>query len=69
MAVHDNGRGVTEEEISDTRSFGLIGMRERVHSFQGNFSITGTLNKGTTVKVSIPLEKTEKLNDKDIHWR
>lgn len=69
LMVCDNGKGIAEKEITDARSFGLIGMRERVHSFRGELIITGTSNKGTTVKVSIPLDKTDKLHDKDIYRR
>jgi len=69
LTVRDDGKGITEKQISDARSFGLIGMRERVHSFRGDLTITGTSNEGTSVKVSIPLDKMERLDDKDIHWR
>lgn len=69
LTVRDDGQGITEKQISDARSFGLIGIRERVHSFRGDLIITGTSNKGTSVKVSIPLDKMERLDDKDIHWR
>jgi signal transduction histidine kinase len=67
LKVSDNGKGITKEKISDPTSFGLIGMRERVHSFGGYLSITGTPKKGTTVKVRIPLDKREKLDDKGIY--
>ena len=32
-------------------------MRERAHSLGGNFKIAGVPHRGTTVKVSIPLEE------------
>jgi PAS domain S-box-containing protein len=59
LNVHDNGEGITEEQISDPRSFGLIGMRERVNLLGGYLSISGTPNKGTTIIVRIPLNKEE----------
>ena len=59
LKVRDNGIGITEEQISNPRSFGLIGMRERVHSFGGNLSISGTPNEGTTIMVGIPINKEE----------
>lgn len=67
IKVSDNGEGITKKKISDPTSFGLIGMRERVHPFGGYLSITGTPKKGTTVTVRIPLDKREKLDDKGIH--
>ena len=63
LTVIDNGRGITENQISDERSLGLIGMRERVHSYGGDLKICGALNKGTTIMVSIPLDKPEKIYD------
>jgi len=57
LRVHDNGKGITEKQVSDARSFGLIGMRERVYYLGGDLIISGTLNKGTTVKASIPISK------------
>ena len=69
LTVHDNGRGVTEKEISDPGSFGLIGMRERVHSLGGYLTIRGVLNEGTTIKVYIPTgierRKQRKNDDKN----
>lgn len=68
LVVQDNGRGITEEQISDGKSFGLIGIRERVHYLNGDLSIKGARNEGTTVKVSIQIEKRkEDVNDKDTH--
>ncbi len=54
LKVSDNGRGIKEQEISDTKSLGLLGMRERALAFGGGVEIIGLEGKGTTVKVSIP---------------
>ncbi len=56
LSVSDNGIGIEEKELSKTMSFGLIGIRERVHYWQGDTDINGIPGKGTTLKVSIPLE-------------
>jgi len=56
LQVKDNGKGITEEELADPRSYGLMGMRERVQSWHGSIMISGMENKGTTVTVSIPLD-------------
>jgi signal transduction histidine kinase len=55
LEVRDNGRGVTDTELSDPKSLGLVGMRERALLLGGETTITGTLGKGTTVRVRIPL--------------
>jgi signal transduction histidine kinase len=57
LRVADNGTGITEKQIRDPKSFGLIGMRERVHPWGGLISITGIPGEGTTIEVRIPLEK------------
>jgi signal transduction histidine kinase len=57
MEINDDGRGVTEKAISDSRAFGLIGMRERAYHWGGKVQIRGTGDKGTSVKVSIPLDR------------
>lgn len=57
LRVRDNGKGITQEQISDPKSFGIIGMRERTHIFGGNIEIKGVQNKGTTLTISIPLPK------------
>lgn len=55
LRIHDNGRGITEEEIINTKSFGLLGMRERTFLLGGEFTIKGELGGGTTVTVTIPV--------------
>jgi PAS domain S-box-containing protein len=54
LEVRDNGRGITESEISNPRSLGLLGMRERALLLGGNVEISGTPGKGTAVTVQIP---------------
>jgi len=58
MVVEDNGRGITNEEISDPRSFGLVGIRERVLLLGGEVEIKGIPNKGTILELNIPIRKT-----------
>jgi two-component system, NarL family, sensor histidine kinase UhpB len=55
MDVKDNGRGIGPEEISDTRSLGLLGMKERAALMGGEFRIgLARGGQGTKVTVSIP---------------
>ena len=53
LEVRDNGKGITDEQICSSRSFGLIGIRERVHPWEGEVNINGVPGKGTTVAVCI----------------
>jgi PAS domain S-box-containing protein len=54
LEVSDNGRGITAEQAAHPQSFGIMGMRERVNLLQGNVTIVGIPQKGTTVTVCIP---------------
>ena len=55
LKVQDNGRGITETELSRPESFGLMGIRERAIIFGGDSDIKGEPGKGTTIKVRIPV--------------
>lgn len=53
LAVADNGKGCDINKL--TNGFGILGMKERVHSLGGNLSIQSTLNKGVQVNAVIPI--------------
>jgi len=55
LEVRDNGKGITEEQISNPKAYGLIGMRERVQFLEGEVTISGAPDRGTKVLVKIPL--------------
>ena len=57
LQVRDNGRGITQGEVNGSKSFGLLGMRERVLLRSGDFSIQGTPGLGTMVVIRLPLNK------------
>jgi signal transduction histidine kinase len=59
LEVSDDGRGITKKQMNDPRSFGIIGMRERAHSWGGEVLISGNRDKGTTVRLTIPLAAGE----------
>jgi signal transduction histidine kinase len=54
LQVKDNGRGISDKQLSDPHSLGLLGMRERAGLFGGEVSIVGVPDKGTTVRLSLP---------------
>lgn len=54
LEVKDNGRGISESEINNTKSIGLLGMRERAALLDGEVRLRGEPGKGTTVSVRIP---------------
>ncbi len=59
LTVTDNGKGMTEKQFSDPKSFGILGIKERVDYHSGDVTINGVKNKGTTLTVSIPLGNKE----------
>ncbi len=59
LQVRDNGRGITAGEISNQKSFGILGMRERALVFGGAVELRGEPGKGTVVRVWIPREQPD----------
>jgi signal transduction histidine kinase len=58
LTVKDNGRGISEEEIANTRSIGLVGMRERAMLIGGEITLQGAPGQGTTMTLRVPLERS-----------
>jgi PAS domain S-box-containing protein len=54
LEVKDNGRGIRKAELTDTKSFGLLGIRERALILGGEATISGSPHAGTTVTVKLP---------------
>ena len=59
LEIRDNGRGITEEEILNPESLGLLGMKERVLAFGGELSIRGESGGGTVLVLKIPRKQGE----------
>ena len=59
LKVSDDGIGITKKSVQDSKSFGLMGIRERASYCGGNAEITGTPGKGTTVTVVLPIKDKE----------
>jgi PAS domain S-box-containing protein len=55
LVVEDNGRGVPPAAVTNPRSLGLLGMRDRAVLVGGDVSVTGGPGAGTTVTVELPL--------------
>jgi signal transduction histidine kinase len=72
LEVRDNGRGIGRDEISDPRSMGLLGMRERAALLGGDFVIRRmTAGRGTRACVAIPRRQQadHTSNDEDTFGR
>lgn len=55
LEVTDNGIGIADERRHNPRSFGLLGMSERMSALGGRFQLTTRCGQGTTVRVTTPL--------------
>lgn len=58
LSISDNGVGLKSSDINNTRSLGILGMKERARALQGRIQFKNPKKKGTKILVSIPL-KTE----------
>jgi PAS domain S-box-containing protein len=54
LTVSDNGVGVSRKQISNPKSFGIMGMRERAQALGGTFEISGGRKTGTSIRVALP---------------
>jgi PAS domain S-box-containing protein len=55
LEVRDDGQGITESQMRNTASLGLLGMKERALLVGGEVRITGEEGGGTTVLVRVPI--------------
>ncbi len=55
LMIIDNGIGITSEQLYSSKSFGLIGMRERANQISGKLKIITDVNNGTEIIVNVPL--------------
>jgi PAS domain S-box-containing protein len=54
LRIRDNGRGITDTDMTHPGSLGLLGMRERAAIIGGAFTISGRPAKGTAITVRVP---------------
>jgi PAS domain S-box-containing protein len=55
LTVRDDGRGMSADDRRKSKSYGLIGMRERAYILGGDFAIESELGAGTTIRISLRL--------------
>lgn len=59
LSVRDNGVGFDPGQISDRRSFGLLGMRERALSIGGDLTVDSRVGSGTHIHTRFPIAHLE----------
>ena len=57
FSVADNGVGITEDKLNSSKSFGIIGMKERAASLGGTLEIFRDDNRFTVVSLIFPLKE------------
>lgn len=61
LTLSDNGIGISEQCRRKAKSFGLIGIAERIYSLGGAFDTESTPGKGTTLTIAVPYAPLSKL--------
>jgi PAS domain S-box-containing protein len=57
LTVADNGDGIAEDELNSPSSLGILAIHERIRACDGTASFRGEPGKGTTVTVTVPLQR------------
>lgn len=53
--VEDNGNGFINNQFEQLEGFGINQIRARINNLKGEFNIYSILNKGTTIRLTIPI--------------
>jgi len=55
VTVRDNGVGAASADLTRPRSHGIAGLRHRIQVLGGRLDISSAPNRGTTIRVEVPL--------------
>jgi len=58
LGIADNGRGISDRDLANGGSLGLIGMRERAVLLGGRLDVRKGRRTGTVVRLTVPLTPT-----------
>ena len=56
ITIKDDGIGFDMAILENKKSFGLLGIKERVKALDGEFKISSNKGKGTLIKISLPIK-------------
>ena len=54
VTIQDDGKGFHTSAVQGDRSFGILGMKERVRSVHGTFELVSATGRGTSIIINIP---------------
>ncbi len=58
--IEDDGKGFDPSSVQMHKSFGILGMKERVISLDGVFELSSSPNEGTSIMVKLPVTIPER---------
>ena len=62
LTIKDDGVGIIRNnKITNIKTFGIFGMKERANNLGGNFSIGNNIGNGTKVKLILPYIQKKKM--------
>ncbi len=62
LIIGDNGAGFSQNQNSEGNcgnAIGILGMKERIDSLEGCFTLHSALGKGTTIRAEIPVQELD----------
>ena len=59
LTIRDTGVGFDTSNVDQGRGLGLISMRERLKLLNGDFSIQSAIDRGTTIRATVPITLDE----------
>lgn len=54
VTIEDDGKGFDITSVKNKKSFGILGMKERIRSLDGKFELVSSPGKGTKIIITIP---------------
>ena len=59
LQVKDNGQGFNVDAVRNKKTLGVVGMKERAIMLKGDLQINSAQNRGTIIKLQIPVDMIE----------
>jgi signal transduction histidine kinase len=57
ISIEDNGIGMAQNQLTELKSLGIIGMKERISRIGGEFNYSSKVGKGTRLEINVPVDR------------